>query len=70
MRDRQQSLALGREIRSRGVGTADNSGQMVERHVFDFMNSYDRVEGTAVADVSEFNVLDIVGIRARIFRYG
>src|SRR2546426_788296 len=60
MRDRKQALTLRRKVRPRRIGASDDRRQMVERWIVDVVSSHDGVKRTAVADVSELDILDVV----------
>src|SRR4029077_13457808 len=59
--DREQPLALRREIGSRGVGTTYNRRQPVECLIVDVISAYNRIERAAFANVSELDPFDVIG---------
>src|SRR6266446_1627011 len=59
-RDRIKPLAFRGEIAPRGVGTAHHRGDATQGRVFDIKNADDRIEGTAIAHVTEFGALDVI----------
>src|SRR4029077_416413 len=61
VRDREQPLALRREVGSRGVGTTYNRRQPVECLIRDVIIAYNRIERAAFANVSELDPFDVIG---------
>src|SRR5215213_3785856 len=61
VRNRKQAVALRRQVRTRRVGAAHDRGQMIEGSVFNTVGADDGVERATVADMSEFDTLDVIG---------
>ena len=61
VRDCEQALALRREIGTRRVSAAHDRCQTVKRGIVDVVGVDDRIKRASIADVPEFNALDVVG---------
>src|SRR5262245_29124778 len=60
IRNREQSLALRGEIGPRRISPSDNGRQMVKCLIVDVVNTYDRVKGAAVCNVTKLGIFDVV----------
>src|SRR5712671_5973181 len=67
-RYRVKTLAFRCEITPRRVSAAHHGSDTIQGWVLDIKDADDRVEGTAIAHVTEFGALDVIGNAASLSR--